>query len=253
VSIGGKFPYEEHFEIIMKAWTRPTFSHQGKHWTIPPNNMFWAAHEVTRKYGRGVDEQGQLKEIGTVPEPYQKPHPPLFQPFSFSESSVRWATKNNVVPITIVCDREICTGQFKAAQNGAAQVGKKLSFGQGIGIAREMIVADTDAEAEAIGRDAGCFIWTKFFEPFGFNAALMKPGEDYKTIPNTFESMCDRGLTICGSPDTVSRKLEKLFNDLPCEYFWAFYYNELIPQKQAMRGIELMTTKVFPRFSDKIR
>ncbi len=245
--------YEEHFEIIMKAWTRPTFSHQGKHWTIPPNNMFWAAHEVTRKYGRGVDEQGRLKEIGTVPEPYQKPHPPLFQPFSFSESSVRWATKNNVVPITIVCDREICTGQFKAAQDGAAQVGKKLSFGQGIGIAREMIVADTDAEAEAIGRDAGCFIWTKFFEPFGFNAALMKPGEDYKTIPNTFESMCDRGLTICGSPDTVSRKLEKLFKDLPCEYFWAFYYNELIPQKQAMRGIELMTTKVFPRFSDKIR
>ena len=245
--------YEEHFEIIMKAWTNPTFSHHGKHWQIPPPNIFWAAHEVTRKYGHGVDDKGILTEIGTVPETYQKPHPPLFQPFSFSESSVRWAAQHNVVPITIVCDKEICTGQFNACQDGAAQVGKKYSFGQGIGIAREMVVADTDEEAIAIAREAGCFIWTKFFEPFGFNAAIARPGENYKDVPNTFESMCDRGLTICGSPDTVSRKLEALFKDLPAEYFWAFIYNELVPQKALMRSFELLTTKVLPRFTDKIR
>ena len=62
-----------------------------------------------------------------MPETYQKPHPPLFQPFSFSESSVRVGRQHNVVPITIVCDNEICTGQFKACQDGAAQVGKKLA------------------------------------------------------------------------------------------------------------------------------
>jgi alkanesulfonate monooxygenase SsuD/methylene tetrahydromethanopterin reductase-like flavin-dependent oxidoreductase (luciferase family) len=192
-------------------------------------------------------------EIGTVPETYQKPHPPLFQPFSFSESSVRWAAQHNVVPITIVCDKEICTGQFKACQDGAAQVGKRFSFGQGIGITREMVVADTDEEAIAIAREAGCFIWTKFFEPFGFNAAIARPGENHKDVPNTFESMVDRGLTICGSPDTVSRKLERLFKDLPAEYFWAYIYNELVPQKAAMRTLELLTTKVLPRFTDKIR
>jgi alkanesulfonate monooxygenase SsuD/methylene tetrahydromethanopterin reductase-like flavin-dependent oxidoreductase (luciferase family) len=245
--------YEEHFDIIMKAWTNPTFSHHGKHWQIPPPGIFWPAHNVTRKYGRGVDDKGILLEIGTVPETYQKPHPPLFQPFSFSESSVRWAAQHNVVPITIVCDKEICTGQFKACQDGAAQMGKKFSFGQGIGITREMVVADTDEEAIAIAREAGCFIWTKFFEPFGFNAAIARPGENHKDVPNTFESMVDRGLTICGSPDTVSRKLERLFKDLPAEYFWAYIYNELVPQKAAMRTLELLTTKVLPRFTDKIR
>ncbi|HVB82352.1 MAG TPA: LLM class flavin-dependent oxidoreductase [Candidatus Binataceae bacterium] len=245
--------YEENFEIIMKAWTNPTFSHHGKHWQIPPANLFWGAHEVTRKYGRGVDDKGILLEIGTVPETYQKPHPPMFQPFSFSEASVRWAAQHNVVPITIVCDKEICTGQFKACQDGAAQFGKKYSFGQGIGITREMVVADTDEEAIAIAREAGCFIWTKFFEPFGFNAAIARPGENYKDVPNTFEAMVDRGLTICGSPDTVSRKLERLFKDLPAEYFWAYIYNELVPQKAAMRTLELLTTKVLPRFTDKIR
>jgi len=245
--------YEEHFDIIMKAWTNPTFSHHGKHWQIPPPGIFWPAHNVTRKYGRGVDDKGILTEIGTVPETYQKPHPPLFQPFSFSESSVRWAAQHNVVPITIVCDKEICAGQFKACQDGAAQAGKKFSFGQGIGITREMVVADTDEEAIAIAREAGCFIWTKFFEPFGFNAAIARPGENYKDVPNTFESMVDRGLAICGSPDTVSRKLEALFKVLPAEYFWAVMYNELIPQKAMMRSFELLTTKVFPRFTDKIR
>lgn len=245
--------YQEHFEIILKAWQNPTFSHHGKNWQIPPPNVFWGAHQVTRRYGQGVDDKGILTEIGIVPEPYQKPHPPLFQPFSFSESSVRWAAQNNVVPITIVCDKEICTAQFKACQDGAAQAGKKLDFGKGIGITREIVVADTDEEAIEIGRNSGCFIWNTFFEPFGFNAALARVGENYKDVPNTFDAMVERGLTLCGSPDTVSRKLEALFKDLPAEYFWVYLYNELVPQKAAMRTLELLTTKVLPRFTDKIR
>ena len=245
--------YEEHWEIIIKAWTNPTFAHHGKYWQIPPKNVFWGAHNVTRAYGRGVDDQGILQEIGTVPEPYQKPHPPLFQPFSFSESSVRWGTSHGAVPVTVVCHPEICAGQFRAAQEGAASVGRKLSFGQGVGLIREVIVADTDAEALELARNAGNFIWNTFFEPFGFQAALMNPGEDYKTIAPTFENLIDRGLAIAGSPDTVCRKLEKLFKVLPCEYFFNFMYNELLPQKAAMRCHELLTTRVYPNFSDDIR
>jgi alkanesulfonate monooxygenase SsuD/methylene tetrahydromethanopterin reductase-like flavin-dependent oxidoreductase (luciferase family) len=245
--------YEEHWEIIIKAWTNPTFSHHGKYWQIPPKNTFWGAHNVTRAYGRGVDDKGILQEIGIVPEPYQKPHPPIFQPFSFSESSVRWGTSHGAVPVTVVCNTEICKGQFRAAQEGAEAGGRKLAFGQGVGLIRELVVADTDAEAMELARNAGSFIWNTFFEPFGFQAALMNPGEDYKTIPATFESMVDRGLTIAGTPDTVCRKLEALFKQLPCEFFFNFMYNELLPQKAAMRCHELLTTQVYPHFSDTIR
>lgn len=245
--------YQEHWEIIVKAWTNPTFSHQGKHWQIPPRNVFWAAHNITRQYGRGVDENGMLTEVGIVPEPYQKPHPPIFQPFSFSESSVKWATSHGGVPISIVCDVETAKGQFRAGQEGAAEGGRNLAFGQGMGLTREVIVADTDEEAMMLAKNGGCFIWTNFFEPFGFNAALMRPGENYNNIPNTFESMVERGLTIAGSPDTVCRKLEALFKELPAEYFWNFFYNELIPQKAAMRCHELLTEKVYPNFTDRVR
>jgi alkanesulfonate monooxygenase SsuD/methylene tetrahydromethanopterin reductase-like flavin-dependent oxidoreductase (luciferase family) len=244
--------YQEHFDIIMKAWTNPTFSHSGKHWQIPPPNVFWPAHEVTRKYGQGVDDKGMLTEIGTVPETYQKPHPPLFQPFSFSESSVKWAAKNNVVPITIVCDPDIAKGQFRACQAGGAEAGRDLAFGQGVGLVREVIVADSDAEALAIGRESGCFLWNNFFEPFGFNAAIARLDEDYRAVPNNFEAMVERGLTICGTPDTVSRKFEQLLKILPAEYMWLYTYNELVPHKASMRSFELLTEKVLPNFTDTI-
>ena len=244
--------YEEHWEIIIKAWTNPTFAHKGKHWTIPSENTFWQAHNVTREFGHGVDDKGYLTEIGTVPATYQKPHPPLFQPFSFSESSVRWGVAHGAVPITVVCDPTILAGQFHAGQEAANNVGKDYRYGQGMGIIREVIVADTDAEALELARNAGCWIWTTFFEPFGFNAALMHPNEDPATIPNTFESMVERGLTIAGSPDTVCRAFEKLFKEFPAEYFWNYVYNEMLPHAAAMRSHELLTQKVWPHFTDKV-
>ncbi|MEX2481880.1 MAG: LLM class flavin-dependent oxidoreductase [Gammaproteobacteria bacterium] len=245
--------YEEHWDIIIKAWTKPTFSHQGKHWTIPTRDTFWRAHEVTRTYGRGVDAEGKLTEIGTVPATYQQPHPPLFQPFSFSESSIRWGVAHNAVPISVICDRELLAGQFRAGQESAASIGKDYAWGQGMGIIREVVVADTDAEALELARNAGSFIWTTFFEPFGFNAALMHPGEDPASIPNTFESMLERGLTIAGSPATVCRAFEKLFKEFPAEFFWNYVYNEMLPQRASMRSHELLTEKVWPHFTDKIK
>ena len=122
-----------------------------------------------------------------------------------------------------------------------------------MGITREIVCADTDEEARRIAQDAGAFLWCKFFQPFGFNAAIALPGEDPMTVQNDFESLERRGLVICGSPDTVTRKLETLFDALPADYFWMMQYNELVPQPAMMRHLELMTTKVWPRFTDRIR
>ena len=65
--------------------------------------------------------------------------------------------------------------------------------------------------------------------------------------------MIDRGLTIAGSPDTVCRRLEQLFKDLPADYFWNYVYNEMLPQKAAMRSHELLTEKVWPHFTSKVK
>lgn len=245
--------YEEHFEIVIKAWTQGTFHHKGKHWEIPTPNTHWAAQDITRRLGRGVDAAGVLTEVGIVPEPFQKPHPPIFQPFSFSESSIRWAAERDIVPISIVCDIDLATAQFRACQETHAASGRDVAFGERMGLTREIIVADTDDEAFALGVNGSSQVWHPFFGPFGFNAALANDGEDYRTIPETFESQVERGLTICGSPDTVSRKLEELLRELPAEYLFCFTFNEVVPQKAMMRHFELLTEKVLPNFSDEIR
>jgi alkanesulfonate monooxygenase SsuD/methylene tetrahydromethanopterin reductase-like flavin-dependent oxidoreductase (luciferase family) len=67
--------FEESFEIILKAWTEETFSHEGRFW--------------------------KFKDVSIWPRPYQQPHPPLWIPFTGSRETIEFAGKHNasaVVP-----------------------------------------------------------------------------------------------------------------------------------------------------------
>ncbi len=57
----------------------------------------------------------------------------------------------------------------------------------------------------------------------------------------------DRRVTIDGL-----QQIETVLNYAPVEYFWLFMQNESIPQNKLMRSLELMTTKVWPNFTDVI-
>ena len=244
--------FEEHFEIIMKAWTNDTFSHKGKHWQIPPrDDIEWVAAEVSHKYGQGVRQDGTIEEIGIAPGLYNNEMIDLFMPFATSERSIAWGMERGIVPVTIMTHPEVIRGHFLAGQEAAARAGRDLKYGEGMAMTREIIVADTDEEAERLARDAGAFIWCNFFEPFGFNAAIAAPGQGPWDPPATFEAISEAGLVIHGTPDTVNRKLEKLFKDLPVDYFWMFIYNHM-PHQALMRSLELLTEKVWPNHTDKI-
>ncbi|WP_420465320.1 LLM class flavin-dependent oxidoreductase [Panacagrimonas sp.] len=245
--------FEEHFDIMMTAWKHDTFSYHGKHWQIPTPGIQWPAAKTSRAYGKGVDENGIIQEIGIAPGLYNNQIPDLFMPFATSERSIQWAMERGVVPVTIMTHPDVVRGHFLAGQEAAQRAGLDYKYGQGMAMSREVIVADTDEEAERIARDAGAFIWCNFFQPFGFNAAIATPEEKNPfTVPNSFEAISERGLVIHGSPDTVNRKLEALFKQLPVDYFWMFIYNHM-PHDALMRSLELLTTRVWPNFSDKIR
>jgi alkanesulfonate monooxygenase SsuD/methylene tetrahydromethanopterin reductase-like flavin-dependent oxidoreductase (luciferase family) len=62
--------FEEAFDIIMKAWTQDTFSHEGKFWNY--------------------------KDVSIWPRPYQQPHPPVWVPFTGSKETIEWAGKHNL-------------------------------------------------------------------------------------------------------------------------------------------------------------
>jgi alkanesulfonate monooxygenase SsuD/methylene tetrahydromethanopterin reductase-like flavin-dependent oxidoreductase (luciferase family) len=243
--------FEEHFDIIMSAWTNDTFSFKGKHWQVPTKDVKWAAAKVAWNYGQGCNKDGYIEEIGIAPPLYDKQVPDLFMPFATSERSIKWGMSRGIVPVTIMTDYDVVKGHFRAGMEAANAAGLNYKFGQGMAMSREIVVAETDAEAEAVAREAGSFIWNNFFVPFGFNAAIAKAGEGPFDMPATFETMSERGLVIHGSPDTVNRKLEKLFKALPVDYFWMFIYNHM-PHDKCMKSLELVTEKVWPNFTDTI-
>jgi alkanesulfonate monooxygenase SsuD/methylene tetrahydromethanopterin reductase-like flavin-dependent oxidoreductase (luciferase family) len=146
-----------------------------------------------------------------VPKPVQKPHPPVFQPFASSERSIRWCAEEGVTailpPLFPAYERLMCELY--------AQVSGK-PVGEGMGILRDVVIADTDEEAKELWRQSGYFCGHEWFEPFGFSKGM----EDPKTgkMPDLF----DNSLALVGSLDTVTRQMEQLMKRLPVKWLFAW-------------------------------
>ena len=61
--------------------------------------------------------------------------------------------------------------------------------------------------------------------------------------------LMERGLILVGTPDTVSRQMERLVEGTPVRWLFAWTYNGLTPHDKIMRSLELFATKVLPRFA----
>ncbi|MGA2409444.1 MAG: LLM class flavin-dependent oxidoreductase [Candidatus Binataceae bacterium] len=229
--------FEECYRIIKLAWTEEALSYQGRYWRIPPGETPWAIG-ATDKWGLGA-ENGIVKAVSVVPKPVQKPHPPVFQPFASSERSIRWCAAENVTAILppLFPDYELHLSKLYSEESGKP-------IGEGMGVLRDLIIADTDAEAKEIWRHSGYFCGREWFEPFGFSKGM----EDPKT--HEMPDLWDNSLALVGTVDTVTRQLERLLKRLPLRWLFAWMYNGLTPHDQLMRTMELFWTKVLPRVAD---
>jgi alkanesulfonate monooxygenase SsuD/methylene tetrahydromethanopterin reductase-like flavin-dependent oxidoreductase (luciferase family) len=228
--------FEECYRIIKKAWTEDLFSHEGKYWSVPPGPTPWEL-EATRRWGAGV-EDGTVTRLGVVPKPLQKPHPPLFQPFASSERSIRWCAQEGITAVLPPLHPTLESALFDLY----AEVSGRPR-GEGVGVLRDVVIAETDAEAQAIWADSALFCGAAWFEPFGFSKGLVHPrtGE----TPDLF----GEGLALVGSVDSVCRQLESLRERLPARWLFAWTYNGLIPHAKLLRSIDRFATEVLPRFS----
>ncbi len=226
--------FEECFQIIKAAWSHDLLEYQGRFWRIPPGETPWDI-EYTNRFGGGVVD-GVVRQVGVVPKPVQRPHPPIFQPFASSERSIRWCATEGVTailpPLHPVSEEHL----FRVY----AEVSGKAP-GDGIGVLRDVVVAETDEEALALWTDSGLYCGAAWFEPFGFAKGLAHPqtGEP--------PDLLGEGLALVGSVDSVTRQLERLLARLPARWLFAWTYNGLIPHQKLMRSMELFSTRVLPR------
>lgn len=240
----------EHYEIIKKAWTTDTFSHKSAHWQIPTPNLNFD-HQAVKLYGKGQDDQGVIKEVGIAPKPFQKPHPKIFQPFSFSPDSFSFAAKENIAPIALSTCDETLDDLLNLYEKTAAEAGHPHAHGQNVGVLRDALVLDNAAEAHHHAANANGFVWPLWFAPIGFNEGFRKKGQtgaiskecDYEYLrANNFE--------FVGNPDDVNRQIEQLVKRHNIEYLVMWQYPGPIPHHIQMRHLELWATEILPNWND---
>jgi alkanesulfonate monooxygenase SsuD/methylene tetrahydromethanopterin reductase-like flavin-dependent oxidoreductase (luciferase family) len=174
-----------------------------------------------------------------VPKPVQKPYPPIFQPFASSEKSIRWCAKEGVTAIL--------PPMHATYEDNLYNVYGEVSGrprGQGLGLLRDVIIADSDAEAIALWKNSGVFSGRAWFEPFGFRKGVMDP---VTGAAPTAEEAVELGYALVGTVDTVVRTLEKIKQRLPVGWLFCYTYNSLVPHAILMKSIEKFWTHVLPR------
>jgi alkanesulfonate monooxygenase SsuD/methylene tetrahydromethanopterin reductase-like flavin-dependent oxidoreductase (luciferase family) len=239
IDAANRAAFEENWQIIKKCWTQEMFTHEGQFWKIPAGETPWTL-PTTEKWGKGV-ENGILKSVGVVPKPLQKPYPPIFLPFASSENSIRWAAKEGVTAIL--------PAMLPVYEETLYDVYSEVSGrprGQGTGLLRDVIIADTDEEAMALWADSGQFTGRAWFEPFGFRRGMMDPKTGEFLTP---EQAVQEGYILAGTVDTVIRGLDANFKRQPVDWLFCYTYNSLIPHAKLMRSIEQFWTKVMPKFA----
>jgi len=238
--------FEEHFQIIKRAWTEDLLEHHGKFWQIPPEGTPWDL-EATKLWGAGV-ENNIVRQIGVVPKPLQKPHPPLFQPFASSENTIRWCAREHVTAILPPMYLGMQNKMYEVYKDESDQIGRALKPGEGLGVLRDLVVADTDEEAMELWHNGGAFCGAAWFAPFGFWRGYTEPGRTEMLTP---QELMERGLILVGTPDSVSRQVETMLQGTPVKWLFAWTYNGLVPHDKILRSLELFATKVLPRFRNE--
>jgi alkanesulfonate monooxygenase SsuD/methylene tetrahydromethanopterin reductase-like flavin-dependent oxidoreductase (luciferase family) len=151
--------FEEQVEIIFKAFNNETFSHKGKHYTLPPEVPY-----------RGY----MLKELTLVPRPINWPVE-CWQPVvSASPRGLDFMVRHGIKGAVGGGAATMAEGPIQAYRDAAARAGKHLKLGENLTIGIFFYLADT---AEKAIRELTPYYeeHVKMFAPLGFVPGITPP------------------------------------------------------------------------------
>ncbi len=257
--------YEEVLEIIRKAWTEDTITYNGKYYQIPypyeEGIQRWPAAEWTRQYGAPgeVDAQGVVRKISVIPKPYQQPHPPLFQPFSVSENTIRYTARFSIVPWILVSNPPDFQRLCQVYQEVAQASGRSLKLGESVGAFRAVHFGKTEAEAVALLRDTNYRGFIEYFSGFGFGEAFRtaEDNDKYPMTPLPLEELTVERLrrvkyALAGTPDQVRVEIDALQtlygSGGELEWFGWFFDQGFMSWDETQRQFEAFAKEIMPHF-----
>jgi alkanesulfonate monooxygenase SsuD/methylene tetrahydromethanopterin reductase-like flavin-dependent oxidoreductase (luciferase family) len=217
---------DEAEEVMIRAWTEGEFSHHGRFWKL---------------------DVPMLR-----PRPYSKPHPPIVRAASGEASMLELARQGR--PFLMNVQSAATTRRrFGLYLEAMAEAGfDHASIARNLDqcwVWRNVLVAETDAEAERIGVPA--------FEAMVASRAEMR-NRIYRDTGLRIEvpaselpsarSGVEHGF-ICGSPATVAAAIAEI-DDLGVGGLIATFRLGPLPHEAAVSSLRLFMTEVAPRFRD---
>ncbi|HTK66847.1 MAG TPA: LLM class flavin-dependent oxidoreductase [Pseudonocardia sp.] len=259
--------YDEHIQVILKAWTRDSWDHDGKHYQVPfpyaEGVTGFAGVDWTRSFGSEdeVDEAGAIRRIGVTPPPYQRPHPEVWVPYTVSPKSMIAAAERGFSCIATEGRPGLFREHALAYQKAAAEHGYDLKLGERFGATRSVCLGETREEAFAMAVRTAAYEWHNYFNKFGFGE-MWRTADDPADQPVTFADetalahrLIETRQLLCGTPDDVKRQLEELHtcHAGPGEQageldwlVWQFFQQGTVPLDAQRRQLEMFAEKVLP-------
>ena len=225
---------EEAHDLIIKSWTTPgPFRYEGKHY--------------------------HYRVVNPWTLPMQKPHPDIWFPGGGSSESVIWAAKRDHPYMNLGGLIGVTQELKKVYVETAREAGYKAGPGN-FGYLLNALVADTDEKAIELGEQ---FLWTgrhrnrgprEHMDPPGYQSVTARSqkmrrggtGDIQNVKEMTYEELREVNLIIVGSPETVTRKLSSVLDQLGPGYLLLTGNDGDMPHKDVMRSIELFGKEVIP-------
>jgi alkanesulfonate monooxygenase SsuD/methylene tetrahydromethanopterin reductase-like flavin-dependent oxidoreductase (luciferase family) len=259
--------YNEHIDVILKAWTRDSWDHDGKHYQVPfPHDEGvpgFAGIGWTRQFGSPdeVDADGVIRRIGVTPPPYQRPHPEIWVPYTASPASMIAAATRGFSCIATEGRPRTFREHAVAYRDEARRQGHDLRIGERFGATRSVCIGETREEAFDMAVRSAAYEWHNYFNKFGFAEMWRTPADD-PARPVTFADeaalahrLIETRQLLCGTVDDVRRQMEEL---LTCHaepgeevgrldwLVWQFFQQGTVPLDEQRRQLELFAEKVLP-------
>ena len=227
--------FTEQMEIIFEAFNEDSFSHHGKHYTIPAQVPY-----------RGYE----LKEITLVPRPIHRPVE-IWQPIA-SGRTLEYLASKGIKAMVALTGEKLVDQLFHSYQELSAKYGRDLQLGEDMALGVGFYLADTQEEAMRRVRPSHDERY-KWFAPFGFVRYTDDEGRPWGTpgaparIPSLEDGVAQK-VWMCGPPDYFISFLKETQEKYPGLEQIILQWPEGLPWRECKEQIEIFAREVMPHF-----
>jgi alkanesulfonate monooxygenase SsuD/methylene tetrahydromethanopterin reductase-like flavin-dependent oxidoreductase (luciferase family) len=227
--------FEEQMELLLKCFNEESFTHHGKHYTVPP----------------AVEYRGYtLKDVTCVPRPVNRPVE-MWQPIA-SGKTLDYIASRGIKGMITLNGEKIVDQIFHAYRDAAAKAGRKLQLGEdlcwGVGV-----YLDETREAAMRRLEPAHDERFKWFAPFGFVRYADEHGRPWGTpgaptgLP-TLKDGVEQKAWLCGPPKQVIETIKEFEARYPGLDQMMIHWAEGIPPKEFKEQLRRFAREVMPAF-----